>query len=81
MKKIKATTLYKVVILTVGILSIFIMGYNIGKYSTMKNFDEYVDYAETLIDYSVRNDSTFEDVMIETDIYQEYEEARDNILK
>lgn len=47
----------------------------------MKNFDEYINYAETLIDYSVRNDSTFEDVMLETDIYQEYEEARDNLLK
>lgn len=81
MKKMKASTLYKIVILTVGILSLFIMGYNIGKYSTMKNFDEYIDYAETLIDYSVRNDSTFEDVMLETDIYQEYEEARDNLLK
>lgn len=81
MKKIKATTLYKVVLLTVGILSIFIMGYNIGKHSTMKNFDEYIDYAETLIDYSVRNDSTFEDVMMETDIYQDYEEAREKLLK
>lgn len=81
MKKMKASTLYKIVILTVGILSLFIIGYNIGKYSTMKNFDEYIDYAETLIDYSVRNDSTFEDVMLETDIYQEYEEARDNLLK
>lgn len=81
MKKMKAFTLYKIVILTVGILSLFIMGYNIGKYSTMKNFDEYINYAETLIDYSVRNDSTFEDVMLETDIYQEYEEARDNLLK
>ena len=81
MKKMKASTLYKIVILTVGILSLFIMGYNIGKHSTMKNFDEYINYAETLIDYSVRNDSTFEDVMLETDIYQEYEEARDNLLK
>lgn len=58
-----------------------IISYNGGKSTTYTNFIEYYNKTETLLDTIHNQNEVFADGLMETDVYYEYEVARENAFK
>ena len=76
----KAKTILKIIIAVVIAIVIYVGAYNAGKSYVYSIDNYYFDKTEALLDSINKWDESFMDVIMETDVYYDYEEARDGII-
>lgn len=73
--------IYQVLLLFMGAILLIIISYNYGKSYSCENFDNYYNATEALLDSIYTHDEMFMDVLAETDAYDDYIVARNNLLQ
>lgn len=73
-------SLLSVLLLIMGAILVFTIGYNYGKSYNCEIFDNYYNATENLLDSIYIHDEVFMDIIGETDAYCDYMDARNTLL-